>query len=995
MSLLSCCSALLSAANEICAKSNVIDEEADEVKETTWKTISDLIGCTYESNKVSALSICNALLCLAVSDSCSDRNAYVSRIIELDKEIQMVLMQIIKKGEMMKNPQILRSPHPDESYLLDDLNIDEDNESLLDDEDDVTNKENIKNRSPLSMSSSASMSKKTPRSFRSPKFSYRSPLVSTTGERSFGPFSGSRRLNTSPLTVSPHKNSRGRLSQLEKETVQLKDTNEALCSELNMFRQQESELRALLEENEAKNRAAQLKIETEHLALNNKLRDEYDDKIQSLERKLKRSEEKLENKLSLEEEVSALKDEVDVLQSCKTKLMQTEDQLRKMKAKVEQMNDMSTVLASEEKAHAEAVAKCLELENNLAVLAPLKRQLEEYKSRATDAEVRLVDCEDEIKRLKESGNNMSDLNKELKVDALRQQAEVEDMRRQMHEGCIDSFDEDNNKLGQGISEMNPVLKEELLRLRSENKRLKEFAAKREDDAVQILEEKCDDASRLSAKFKEQFLSTKSVLEEHKGLLNASMNRENELKLQVENLLNDIENLKSVLEDEREASALKEKEASELLLTTKKTMSEEHDLRLSETIHKWTSELEKVQSEWNKKYDSIILESNEKEREHHNEVSQLKDEMSKAIKEMEIQNQQQLDAKDLRHQEQLHTIKEETMKEKEELITKGKQMIHSIRKEKDEKIISLEDAINEISEEQQSLIVKQKEYEQKVSTKLSSYKKKLSVAQTEVQEATSENEDLQMKLKKIEREKATLQDENDRFRRQMNGRMGFDQGQYEVLQREYNLLLEENQSLKNSVGADGMFSDRNPSSYLSGEKMSFTSGNNIHASLVSQIREDYESKIEELNDEKRQLVMKNSALITEEKRAVNRTWDLEVQVKDLQEKNTSLQLQVERLERMNMSTSKKRIPSKASPRSLTKRSGAWKKSRQSPGKYNFDSMPSPTTSTIPNLDKKSPEFENSMSNFRSKLITRLSSGKKLKKHKPLVSSSNDDGWEFHL
>ena len=539
-------------------------------------------------------------------------------------------MQIIKEGEEMVKPQTFKSPHPDESYL-DDLNIDEDNDSLLDDYELETNKENLRN-TPLSLSTSRT--RRTPLSIKSPKSSYRSPMATSgngSGSRHrFGIFSaGSFGRRLTPKSVSPRE-SKAKINQLEKEAVHLKDANEALCGELNTFRHHESELRAKLEETEAKNRSIQLNIESESIANINKLRDECDAKVAALENKLKKSEKMLDNAARVEEELAILKDEVDVLHSSESKLKLTEDQLRKSKAKLEQMGDLSEVLASEEKAHAEVVAKCLELEDEIAVLAPLKRQLEDYKTRATNAEFKVVEYEDEIKKLKENGNHMKDQNNELQHGSLRQQAENDDLRKIMEQDNKSSLQQVNGGLGEGISELNPALKEELLRLRSENKRLKEFASKREDDAVQIMEEQVDDANRLSAKFKEQYLTTKTSLENKTRLLDLSKQKESQLVKEINQLNNQILDLTNTIDEERTKAKLEREDSIKILSETKARLLDEYSANINVNTTEWKTKLDKIQNEWEIKYEDMTTQSVTKEKELDQQICGLQDELREKI-----------------------------------------------------------------------------------------------------------------------------------------------------------------------------------------------------------------------------------------------------------------------------------------------------------------------------------------------------------------------------
>ncbi len=995
-------SALLLAATEILSDNDL-----------TWDSIASSLKCNIASNKQSHLIVLYALLCHAVSENCSQRNTYVERIMKLDKGIQRVLMQIIKESEdMNKNGQGSKSTHPDESYL-DELNIDDDNESLLDDDDDYdhnnTNKENIRNiNTPLSISTS--LSKRTPMSIRSPKYHYRSPMAS---RNSMNMFSGGSRKST-PLSISPIENySKGKVLQMQREVVQLKDANEALCKELETSRREECILRTKLEETEAKNRSDQLKIETDNLANTSKMREEYDQRIESLERKLKKAEKSAKESDAMKEEILMLKDEVDVLQSSNTTLKQTEEQLRKMKQKVEQMGDLNKALESEEKAHGEAVAKCIELQNKLAALAPLKRQLEDYKTRATDAEVRLVDCEDELKKLKECTNHMMYQNKELQVNSKRQKAEVEELRQQMTDDQNSTTTDDSQKVGSGMCELNPVLKEELLRLRNENKRLTAFAAKREDDAVQIIEEKLDDAQRLSTKFKDQYLSTKTMLEETKESLEASLVREKGLENDIFDLQDINKQLKQTIDEERKSAKEAEIQALETLALTKQQMEDANEKQIDEINKRWELKLSQIETDHEVKYQNLCAELEAKENHHTKAKSEMLSDHEATIAKLNAEREEEIKSLQEKHIDEVKALEQNCSNARDELITKGKHMIEMLKKEADEKIMSIEAALSAETKEKDNLLEQQKEYEGRVAKKISSYKQKLNVAQAGIQEAISQSDELERNMKKIEKERASLQDENDRYRRQMNGRMGFDQSQYEALKHEYNLLLEENLSLKSSSKP----TEYGPESVINGFDVnharlgSYSMGHNsVSASSISQIREEYEEKVEALCDEKRQLIMKNSALVTEEKRALSQVWDLEVKCKDLQELNTSLQLQVERFERNRSGTTipMKRLVSNISPRSCNnKPSMKVAKSCSTPLtiqnlKASTSPIISPTDSTMPNIEFRSPEFNNSIKSFRKRMLHKMSTAKKERNNQKNESEPKgkalqlaDDEWKIHI
>jgi predicted RNase H-like nuclease (RuvC/YqgF family) len=67
-------------------------------------------------------------------------------------------------------------------------------------------------------------------------------------------------------------------------------------------------------------------------------------------------------------------------------------------------------------------------------LKPLKRQLEEYKVRATDAEVALIECREDLRRLKERSCGLEGVNEELKRGVDAHMAEVGSFQRRLKEG---------------------------------------------------------------------------------------------------------------------------------------------------------------------------------------------------------------------------------------------------------------------------------------------------------------------------------------------------------------------------------------------------------------------------------------------------------------------------------------------------------------------------------------------------------------------------------
>eukprot|EP00557_Chaetoceros_sp_GSL56_P014731 CAMPEP_0176481868 /NCGR_PEP_ID=MMETSP0200_2-20121128/3065_1 /TAXON_ID=947934 /ORGANISM="Chaetoceros sp., Strain GSL56" /LENGTH=1065 /DNA_ID=CAMNT_0017878133 /DNA_START=24 /DNA_END=3221 /DNA_ORIENTATION=+ len=964
--------AIYSAAAEIC------EREISPAEVDYYRSITEWLSCDSTISGGSPAAVLSALLCYAVDEKCRQRSTYIGRIMTLDKGVQRTLMQLIKDyNERNFEATPKYEPHPDESYL-DDLNIDEDNESLLDEDED--DKENL-----FIHTSRLSHRLDTPRAPLSP---FRSPPPSVNTLMKQLASTSSKKLSPPPQFMSSRSNTSARkVVKLEKEAMELSKRNNELQQELENLRQQENATRVRCEEMEAIHRAVRLKLESEALVRENEMQEEFSGKIIALERELSKAQTLAEEASTAKEQLANLKDEFDILQHSNVKLQQTENQVHKLKMKLEQMGDLKKALDNEEKAHNDAVNKCIQLENELAGIGPIKRQLEEYKMRATNAEVRLVDCEQEIMKLREVSEQVSGLNSDLQRGNRLHQAEAEHWRRTLENTEKDS--ESGPAVGDGICELNPLIKEELLRLRNENVRLRDFAAKREDDSVQRLEEKLEDAERLADKFKNLYLETKNSLEKTHRDLKISLTKEANLSKDLQELEESKQSLERKLHEERIEAQKAKIESTKQIYATKKQMTEELNKEKDDLIKEWENKLKTERAEFEHRYKLLSDESDDKIQVLHERIEALRKQSVESLTKVEHEFNVQREKMMENHKEEMNQILTKSDQEREKLIAHGKQLIQKKKEEADEKISDLERQLNELSERHDDLITKQNEYETKVAEKIQSYKQRISIAEARIVEITKECDDIQAKCGKLEREKTNLQTENDRFRRQLGSRCLSGGSQFEELQRNFNELLEDNRALKEKLSKQTTDSFNQSHSFGLPRNQTY-SCSSMSSSSLAQLRSEYEEKIEELNDEKRELIMKNSALITEEKKAQKRAWEFEVEVKRLENIVTSLQLQLERLghQQLNLQSplmNGKRGSSILTPPSLSaKASKLWKSSklsRKSKNENNGHDELSPD-STGPMIELSSPEFRGSIKKlkkkevegFKSKLMQRLSAKK---------------------
>lgn len=424
-------------------------------------------------------ALLSALLCYAISDGCRERQAHVEKILSLSRDLQQCLMTVVEQNRTstIRTPLTIR-------------------------QSDVSEVASIGLRRSLEESAA------TPSGF-TPIRKRRSPGSQTSFHNVF-----------SPGTLDP---------SLERKIDDLRSKNASLLIDLEKSTTREANLAIKMQELEMRVRRNMMKVESESLRSLDEANEAHEKEVAALREELYALQDISDREHRAHREVIKLRDELDLMEHSKEKLAETEEKLRKCRERLEQLADVRDCLKREEEAHSASVAECLRLENELTSMQPLRRQLEEYKARALEAEFQLVECQEDLKRATEISKSLNSAQEELIGGARSFQQEAEGLRKKLSEEEVDC---DGPTVGEGISELNPLVKEELLRLRNENEQLREFAAKRTDDNVQRLEEKLDDIQRLSDRFKDQYLSTKKQLESKSIELEEAQEREEDLKEEV-------------------------------------------------------------------------------------------------------------------------------------------------------------------------------------------------------------------------------------------------------------------------------------------------------------------------------------------------------------------------------------------------------------------------------------------------------------------------------
>jgi len=876
---------IINIAEEIC-DCYADDDEAPTSADEAWSIIHKLVcekgllstkdgDVNNDIDKDCQYNILCALLCHAVSDNCSKKKSYVSKLMSMGRpDLLQDIMAIIQGnnsgGSDVEDTGDYSAFMEASSASLSETFDEYESDNNMDDTDMKGNNSEVDNGDEEEMVSDSPQGKRL--------------------------FEESR--DDSSSMVHHQSTSTAGKDGAEDD---LRATIAKLQQELKASRQQEANLAIKNDEDQSNHRAEMLQVESKHLKTMRDIEDKYISEVSEQKRELENLRDYKQSAKELKEENSKLRDELDVLECSKEKLSYTEEQLRKCRDKIELIGDAHDALQREEKAHASSVDKCLSLENELAQLKPLKRQLEEYRVRATDAEVALAECREDLRRIKEKSSGLEGANRELKSRADMHQAEAGNMQKQLQEEGGKS-DKAGIAVGVGMSELNPELMEELKTLRSEYARLKEFESKREVDSVQRLEESCDDAKRLSERFKEQFFQTKSQLEDTQQLLSESEARETKLKEEVEDLTKKYKILGNEMKDERLKSHKAALDAERSYQNEKKSLIEKGRQDLQDLEEKLTAKIESERNHHKEKMDRAEAQRNEIENNLSQQLAQLREHSSKTLRSTKEQAQKDMDDLEQSKQAEIEKLLKDRQDEIEALTTKGKGMIRESRKKSKELERQIKEEyevkISSLKDENEQLTTLQQEYERVASNKIEKRDKQIQLLEAKGREAARSNDALEDKVRKADRKNKELGSDNDRLRRQLGSRGpgGASQGQVDELTAVCKSLQEENRRLKEMNPDRHMFSatrDTAPEPSPGSDNGGRTS---FSKNTLTQFREEYEEKIEQLEEEKRDLVLKSSAAASETSKAEQRSWKLEEELTKVRSELTTAKLALQRNER---------------------------------------------------------------------------------------------------
>jgi chromosome segregation ATPase len=457
--------------------------------------------------------------------------------------------------------------------------------------------------------------------------------------------------------------------------------------------------------------------------------------------------------------------------------------------------------------------------------------------------------------------------------------------------------ESDQRLEEGIK-VRQELDERLLMLVESQDREKALHCELEE-----IEVKMQNAQQQSAEFENELNVTSDELERTKSELNSTIDREIALRGEVTALTEAKGDLERELENEKQGREGDRIGAECSLNETREMLEAKAKSDLEELQTNMNLLLEDERASFRKKLEKAHAEYQDLKEKNLNEYEDLKRKMTNGLEAAKADYEARIQHVKHEYTCEIERLKTEAEEDREKLLAKGKGMLRDSKGKADEIIRELEEELDDIKQTLSDLRKEKDEYEHKTRAKVSSYKHKLQFSMSRINDLSGETEQLNEVISVMEREKTKLLEENERYRRQLGMRYGADgktQNQMEMLQKEFNAVLDENRSLKKRIAASGSIhalgaiSEEPGLDFGDSEVKPYARGG-VSGSTLAALREEYEEQLQAMNDEKRELMMKNSAAVTDVQKAEQRSWELEKEVERLKQDVTSAQLALQRAE----------------------------------------------------------------------------------------------------
>jgi len=223
---------------------------------------------------------------------------------------------------------------------------------------------------------------------------------------------------------------------------------------------------------------------TEELMKSDTAKEEFRIRSETFEQELSRMRLRQEDLQNAADENRSLKDEVDILRERSGRLTTAESTIDSMRKKVEEGNELKRQLRKLDEKNAQYVQQNMELEEELKKLGPWKSQLELQKKQMSELQLKLDEERKTADRFELQFKNLQEKNETLAQEKERLMSEREQLLEaneemrfaQLNHGTTSTMIEGSPTTTASVDTLDmipPEIREKLLRLEHENRRLKE------------------------------------------------------------------------------------------------------------------------------------------------------------------------------------------------------------------------------------------------------------------------------------------------------------------------------------------------------------------------------------------------------------------------------------------------------------------------------------------------------------------------------------------
>ena len=190
--------------------------------------------------------------------------------------------------------------------------------------------------------------------------------------------------------------------------------------------------------------------------------------------------------------------------------------MERLRGRLEELQDAKQQLATETASHAKTYTTMVALEAEVEALKKNKHLVDQYRDRLTEL---VIERDDLSRRITDSDALVAQLREEVASLSAGQHQRLSDARTLTEE--LIALQEQVRELekgrgiGEGITELNPEIRQEIDKLRSENKQLKDRLQMTSLEAVEQMEAQLADQRSIAGSLQGKWADTKTQLQEAK------------------------------------------------------------------------------------------------------------------------------------------------------------------------------------------------------------------------------------------------------------------------------------------------------------------------------------------------------------------------------------------------------------------------------------------------------------------------------------------------